>query len=99
MVVWLIATPDTFRSVALRFGVRPGTLHYFYTYVVEALRELAPVYISWPNEEERVLIKNAFMTATGFPGAIGCIDGTHIQITSPLQQAAQYRNRHHCYIA
>lgn len=97
MVVWLLATPDTFRSVALRFGVRPSTLHYFYSYVVEALRELSPHYITWPNEEERIAIKEAFLRATGFPGVIGCIDGTHIFITAPLQDAASYRNRHHCY--
>ncbi|KAK3918952.1 Questin oxidase [Frankliniella fusca] len=32
MVVWIMATPDSFRSVALRFGRRPSTLWDFYSY-------------------------------------------------------------------
>ncbi|KAK3918943.1 hypothetical protein KUF71_001067 [Frankliniella fusca] len=48
MVVWLLAAPDSFRSVALRFGETPGTLHYFYRYIIEALRDLSPRYIRWP---------------------------------------------------
>ncbi|KAK3910836.1 Protein ANTAGONIST OF LIKE HETEROCHROMATIN PROTEIN 1 [Frankliniella fusca] len=85
MVLWLIATPDTFRSVALRFSVNPGTLYYFYSYIIEALRELAAEYIQWPGPEERAHIKAAFARATGFPGVIGCIDCTHVTITAPLQ--------------
>jgi hypothetical protein len=97
MVIWLLATPDTFRSVALRFGVVPGTLYYFYSYVIEALRELAPQYIYWPDANERNDIKGAFFRATGFPGIVGSIDGTHVYITAPVNDAAQYRNRHQSY--
>ncbi|KAK3917591.1 Protein ANTAGONIST OF LIKE HETEROCHROMATIN PROTEIN 1, partial [Frankliniella fusca] len=97
MVVWIMATPDSFRSVALRFGRRPSTLWDFYSYVVEALREVAKDYIKWPSEEERRDIKESFRRATGFPGAIGCIDCTHIYITAPVQDAAQYVNRHDTY--
>ncbi|KAK3929165.1 Protein ANTAGONIST OF LIKE HETEROCHROMATIN PROTEIN 1 [Frankliniella fusca] len=97
MVLWLIATPDTFRSVALRFGVNPGTLYYFYSYIIEALRELAAEYIQWPGPEERAHIKAAFARATGFPGVIGCIDCTHVTITAPLQDPGQHINRHHQY--
>ncbi|KAE8738765.1 hypothetical protein FOCC_FOCC015747 [Frankliniella occidentalis] len=97
MVIWLLATPDSFRSVALKFGVNPGTLYYFYFYVIMALRELAPNYISWPDAEERRVIKDTFERATGFPGIIGSIDGTHITVTAPLVDAASYRNRHDSY--
>ncbi|KAE8751624.1 hypothetical protein FOCC_FOCC001472 [Frankliniella occidentalis] len=97
MVVWILATPDSFRSVSLRFGVSPGTLYLCYEYVIKALRQLSPQFISWPNEEERRQIKTSFQRATGFPGVVGCIDGTHIFITAPLTDAAQYRNRHHGY--
>ncbi|KAK3911740.1 Putative nuclease [Frankliniella fusca] len=97
MVVWLLATPDSFRSVALRFGVNPGTLYYFYLYVIQALRELAPEFITWPNAAERVVISEAFQELSGFPGIIGCIDCTHIQITAPLEESGRYVNRHHVY--
>jgi len=97
MVIWIFATPDSFRSVALRFGVCPSTLHFHYSYIIEALRELAPQYIRWPNAERRQQIAAAFEGASGFPGAIGCIDCTHVYITAPLENPARYRNRHHTY--
>lgn len=97
MVIWLLATPDSFRSVALRFGVVESTLYYFYTYVIEALRELADEFIVWPGAEERVRIRQRFQDASGFPGIVGAIDCTHVFITAPLRDAHQYINRHHSY--
>lgn len=97
MVLWIMATPDTFRSVALRFGRSPGVLYYFYSYIIQALRELADRFIVWPNQEERDQIKGAFSRATNFPGVVGCIDGTHVFVTQPVRNAAQYKNRHHSY--
>lgn len=94
MVLWVLATPDSFRSVALRFGRRPSTLWKFYSYIIMALRELAPRFIAWPTDGERRTIKEAFERATGFPGVIGCIDGTHVNISAPLEDAAHYVNRH-----
>ncbi|KAE8741216.1 hypothetical protein FOCC_FOCC013250 [Frankliniella occidentalis] len=94
MVVWILATTDTFRSVALGFNVSPGTLYHVYEYVVEGLRQLAPQFITWPDEEERRQIKTTFQRATGFPGVVGCNDGTHIFITASVDEAAQYRNRY-----
>ncbi|KAJ1520370.1 hypothetical protein ONE63_003505 [Megalurothrips usitatus] len=97
MVVWLLATPDSFRSVALRFGVRPGTLYRFYIRIIGALREMAETFITWPDAGERNAIKHRFQRATQFPGVVGCIDGTHVYITAPLEHPGQYRNRHHSY--
>ncbi|XP_034233348.1 protein ALP1-like [Thrips palmi] len=97
MVLWILATPDSFRSVALRFGVSPGTLYYFYGYIIEALRELAPHYIQWPDNEDRERIRTTFEEASGFPGVVGSIDCTHVYVTAPVNDPASYRNRHHTY--
>jgi len=97
MVVWMLATPDTFRSVALRFGVGPSTLYYFYSYIIQALRELSGRFISWPDQEERQHIQHSFRRATGFPGVAGCIDGTHVYVTAPVEEPAAFRNRFQCY--
>ena len=88
-----LATPDTFRSVALRFGKSPSTLYYFYSYVIQALREMAGRYISWPDQQERQHIVETFRRATGFPGVVGAIDGTHVYVTAPVHDPAPYRNR------
>lgn len=97
IVIWILATPDTFRSVALRFGKRPSVVYYFYSYIIESLREMAPQYIRWPDEIERGEISGVFERATGFPGVCGCIDCTHVYITAPVDDAVNYRNRHHSY--
>ncbi|XP_034232828.1 protein ANTAGONIST OF LIKE HETEROCHROMATIN PROTEIN 1-like [Thrips palmi] len=97
MVVWVLATPDSFRSIALRFGRRPSTLWYFYSYVIMALRELAPRFIAWPSAEEKTVIKGVFQRATGFPGVVGSIDCTHIYISARNEDAAHYVNRHDTY--
>ncbi|KAK3931998.1 Putative nuclease [Frankliniella fusca] len=94
MVLWILANPDTFRSAALRLGVLPGTVYYHYSYIIEALRELAPKYIQWPDAEERMRIKERFRAYSGFPGIVGCIDGTYNTITAPIQQRERYINRH-----
>lgn len=40
-------------------------------------------WIQMPRPEEEEAIKWAFFNARGFPGVIGCVDGTHIRIKSP----------------
>ncbi|KAK3916274.1 Protein ANTAGONIST OF LIKE HETEROCHROMATIN PROTEIN 1 [Frankliniella fusca] len=97
MVLWIMATPDTFRSVALRFGVNPGTLYYFYSNIIQTLRELASQYITWPSQQERDRIKNVFLRVSGFPNIVGCIDCTHVFVTKPVRNAAQYKNRYLSY--
>ncbi len=37
----------------------------------------------------------AFMNIAGFPGVIGVIDGTHVRITAPHDNEAEYVNRKH----
>lgn len=97
MVLWIMATPDTFRSVSMRFGVNPGTLYYFYSYIIQTLRELAAQYITWPSQQERDTIKNVFLRVSGFPNIVSCIDGTHVFVTKPVRNAANYRNRYLSY--
>ena len=92
MVLWILATPDTFRSVALRFGVHPGRVQEYYVYVIEALRELGPRFIRWPNNNERTVTKRVLERRSGFPGVIGIIDVRRIPISAPLEEAAAHRD-------
>ncbi|XP_052125219.1 uncharacterized protein LOC127749746 [Frankliniella occidentalis] len=97
MTLRILANPDTFRSVALHFGVLPGSVHENYSIIIECLREMAPIYIKWPDAQEREHISSVFEAYSGFPGVVGVIDGTHNVITAPSQQAERYRNRYKTY--
>lgn len=88
--LWILATPDTFRSVALRFAVRPSTVHRHYLLIIRALCDLAPNYIRWPNGQQRLRIQRAFERYSGFPGIVGAIDGTFVNMTAPLIQPRRY---------
>lgn len=56
--------------------------------------ELCPRWISFVTEEEKYEIKKHFFRKTGFPGVIGCIDGTHVAIIPPsVEQRFKYLNR------
>ncbi|KAE8738832.1 hypothetical protein FOCC_FOCC015664 [Frankliniella occidentalis] len=54
-------------------------------------------YITWRDAEERQRIKGVFERVSGFPGIVGCVDGSHIYITAPVEDAVHYRNRYQSY--
>ncbi|XP_018406613.1 PREDICTED: uncharacterized protein LOC108771324 [Cyphomyrmex costatus] len=51
--LWLLATPDSFRSVGCSFDLGKSTLSAIFMRVVTALNEISPEIIFWPNREER----------------------------------------------
>lgn len=61
--------------------------------VTRALFKIAPSFISWPSNEQAEIIINNFKESSGFPSTIGAIDGTHICIEAPQENAADYMNR------
>ncbi|KAK3912531.1 Protein ANTAGONIST OF LIKE HETEROCHROMATIN PROTEIN 1 [Frankliniella fusca] len=93
MVLWILATPDSFRSVSSRFGVSTSTVHDHYKCIIEALREMSANYIRWPTAYEQEIIAENFENMYGYPGVCGCIDGSHINITKPLYQGQRYVDR------
>ncbi|KAE8752340.1 hypothetical protein FOCC_FOCC000812 [Frankliniella occidentalis] len=97
MVLWILATPECFRAVALRYEACPSEVHDAYVYIIEALRELAPRFITWPNQEERVVIKANMRRISDFPGIVGIIDGCNVPISAPVEDKAAYRDYHHQY--
>jgi len=92
MTLWILATPDTFRSTGVKFGVGKTSVHNQYKTIISVLSELREVYIRWPSVRERRGISRNFEERYGYPGVCGCIDGCHIRITAPLEQPQRYVN-------
>lgn len=66
-------------------GVDKTTVSSVVRKVSQASSSLAPRFIKWPADEELPIIKSEFLKLAGFPGVIGCIDGTHVRIQAPSQ--------------
>ncbi|XP_061168264.1 putative nuclease HARBI1 [Saccostrea echinata] len=61
--------------------------------VTDALLANKDRFIKWPNQEEIVRSKQNFFARRGFPGVIGCVDGTHVRIQAPSEEEAVFVNR------
>ncbi|CAI6354135.1 unnamed protein product [Macrosiphum euphorbiae] len=80
-VIWLLATPDSFRSVSDRFDVGKSSLHDSFVRVTTVLHRLSPTIINWPEIEQMNQIqlnfgvcddKLRFIDAfAGYPGSVG----------------------------
>lgn len=97
MVLWIMATPDSFRSVALRFGVHKSELHKHYVYIIETWRDMSAELITWPNARERNVMERVCRGISQFPGVVGIMDGSHVSIIAPEEDKAAHRNYHHGY--
>ncbi|XP_058448989.1 putative nuclease HARBI1 [Malaya genurostris] len=77
-------------------GMAQPTLSKSLSLVIDVLEsEVCPSAIRFPiNEMEKNAIKLAFYEKTGFPGIIGCVDGTHVKIITPSSNVQHlYYNR------
>lgn len=84
---------DYYRSVCVKFGVGRATAFRAVRRVTYALYCIAPQFIQWPKDVVAANSMECFETTCGFPNVIGAIDGTHIKIRAPPNDAASYINR------
>ncbi|CAG2256750.1 HARBI1 [Mytilus edulis] len=87
------ATGNFLQVLGDTVGIDKGTASRVVRKVSLALSELLPVYVKWPSEDEKREIKNDFYKMAGFPGVIGCIDGTHVRIQRPSENEPAFINR------
>lgn len=79
-----------------KLGLAQQTVSACLAEVTNALNEphILRKYIKFPRTEtERVHVSREFNDKFGFPGVLGCIDGTHIAIIRPGQYEEAYFNR------
>ena len=75
-------------------GIPKCTVSRIVSRVSTALARKQNEFIRWPSTAaERQEIKQGFFEKGGFPGVIGCIDGTHIRIQGPTAHESDFVNR------
>ena len=75
-------------------GIPKCTVSRIVSRVSTALARKQNQFIRWPSTAaERQEIKQGFFEKGGFPGVIGCIDGTHIRIQGPSAHESDFVNR------
>ncbi|XP_077534883.1 uncharacterized protein LOC144146829 [Haemaphysalis longicornis] len=83
-------------AIADKFNVTESSVHACVTRVIHFLHTINAEVISWPSSVEEVTrIKAGFLARSGGKGprnAIGCIDGSHIEIPTPSESAQSYFN-------
>lgn len=72
-----------FRSVCTKFDIGKAIAIRAMRRVTYVLHSLAPRFMQWPQERMATEVIAAFKRISGFPGVIGAIDGTHMEIRSP----------------
>lgn len=98
ILMWYMASLDKYSSIADRFGISESTaccavrnlLHFMNEYLLEEL-------VVWPTAEEKREIQDMYNELKRFPGIVGFIDGTHIQIKKPYVRGIDYYNRKDYY--
>lgn len=96
MFLWIVGGPQSFSQVENRFTRSLWTVHTKFHEVLKCLLKLAKDNIkprdpTFSTEHERVQ-ENRFWPH--FKGAIGAIDGSHVQVVVPVDEVVSHTNRH-----
>ena len=76
------------------FKVDQSTVSKTFARVIREIARLRTMYIIWPNEDQARNQMVKFQRIAGFPGAFGCIDGTHVEwIANGVNNRERFRNR------
>lgn len=93
LTIWYLANRNSFREISDRFGVTMSAAHNCLTRVLNFLCSMKDEIIKWPSIDRRITIKQAFARNNGIVGAMGAIDGSHIEIVKPTENQDSYINR------
>ncbi|KMQ87793.1 nuclease harbi1 [Lasius niger] len=93
IALYVLGTPDSYRSVVTKFDVGKATAWRAVKRVVKALCKHRNHFIRWPTQKEMDDCSQRLQMQYGFPKVIGALDGTHVYISAPAQDAQCYINR------
>lgn len=92
--VWLLAKQESFLAVSDRFCMNKGTGYYIFKKILYAVTSLKEQWITWPAPNECNNIAARIEGKCRIPGIVGALDGTHIPIKQPTDNAVDFYNRH-----
>ena len=98
-VIWLLATEESYRSVADRFGMSKGSLHFTAMQVVEVISQKISKFVAWPTENKMKVMANDNQMKYSLPGIYGFIDGSHIPIKGRTANREAFINRLGYYLS
>lgn len=83
--IWVLATPDSYRSIASRFAVSKSTVFICVQKVIEGLlSDICTNAIKLPRTEgQRQEIAREFEALAGMRNVVGAMDGSHVTIIAP----------------
>lgn len=84
------ATGSFYITIADTLNMSKSTAGRAVRLVTELLCRMTNRFICLPSREELVNIKAAFHKIAGFPGVVGCVDGTMVKIKAPYVNEADY---------
>ena len=94
ITMWVLGNPETIRSVSDRFNVTKSSVFRIVRRICHAIvKSLGAQFISLPSGERLKKVAEQFRRKKGLPNCIGSIDGTHIPIKAPYDNAEEYVNR------
>ena len=97
-MLWFLASQDKYASIADRFGWSESTVCVAIRKLLLFVSEnLLDKLIVWPSEAAQRECSEHYHESKRFPGVIGMVDGTHIQIRRPKERGIDYYNRNYYY--
>jgi hypothetical protein len=83
ITLWYLAKQCTHWEISLLFNGSVSTVWRSVNQITKIIELQLQHFINWPTGEEAPLIADEFQHIAGFPGVIGAMNGTHIEIVSP----------------
>ena len=94
IMLWRLSTPDAYRTIGELFGVGKSTACVITHELCKIVQDfLLPEFVSFPTGDRLHEVIDGFDNELNFPQCVGAIDGTHIEISAPSQNANDYINR------
>lgn len=87
VTLWLLATPDSFRSVGNRFNMSKGTTHGIFVEIINSIASLSSDFVKWPMKEQRSRIAQTMHRKCSIPGIVGIIGCCRIYIKAPKENS------------